>query len=402
MKILITGAGIGGLTAALCLSRSGHEVQVLEQASQFGEVGAGLQCGANAVRVLNYLGLSDELKSVSVVPERIEFRDGLSGEALYKMQLGDSYRKKFGASYFHIHRAHLHAILVNALTQCSNVRLELNTLVQSFHEKLDQVEVQLSDGRTVVADCLVGADGVKSVVRTQLLGQISARFTGNVAWRGVVPAERLPDGFMDIVASNFMGQGRHMVIYFLEQQRMVNFVGVVENQSWRDDSWVAAAPWAELKADFAGWHPTVQTVIDAVDKDKCFRWALYAHQPLSNWSSQRVTLLGDAAHATLPFMASGAAMAVEDARILQRSIDQTANELKTESNADQLAQGLQLYQRNRMQRTAHIQNDSARFGKLYHIPAGLPLKLAFKALHVLGKRKERYLPEYDANTVELI
>jgi len=397
MKFLIAGAGIGGLTAALCLSRSGHEVAVFDQASQFGEVGAGLQCGANAMRVFNYLGLSKELEAVAVDPQRIEFCDGISGNVLYQIALGDSYQKKYGAPYLHIHRAHLHAALVSALEQCTGVSIELNAGVKSYQENADDVQLHLGCGRAVMGDCLIGADGVKSVVRDQLLGPRDADFTGHVAWRGVLPAERLPEKFMDKVTSNFMGKGKHMVIYYLKNQQLVNFVGVVENSQWHDDSWVSAAPWDELKTDFKGWHPTVQSVIDAVDKDKCFRWALYANKPLQNWSSNRVTLLGDAAHATLPFMASGAAMAIEDARILQRSVDQAA-----ELEGPGVARALQLYQRNRITRTAKIQADSARFGKLYHVPSGWPLKLAFKALHVVGKRKERFLPEYDANTVELI
>lgn len=391
MKILIAGAGIGGLSAALCLSRAGHEVQVFEQAPQFTEVGAGIQCGANAIRVLDSLGILSELEKVSVEPERVEFRDGVSGEVLYSMELGEAYRQKYNAPYLHIHRAHLHSALLGALQSLSNVKLELNADVSGFNETTNYVALKLSDGRVFNGDALVGADGVKSIVRAKLLGSTRPQFTGNVAWRGVLPADRLPDNFMEKVTSNFMGRGKHMVIYYLQKQRLVNFVGVVENDQWRDESWVSPAPWGELKAEFDGWHATVQTVIDAMDKDQCFRWALYNHKPFSNWSSRRVTLLGDAAHSTLPFMASGAAMAIEDARVLQRALDQ----------ADNLEEGLELYQRNRLARTAKIQTDSARFGKLYHVPNGLPLKLAFKALSAVGKRKERFLPEYDANTVEL-
>jgi len=396
MNILVAGAGIGGLSAALCLSRSGHQVQVFEQAPEFAEVGAGVQCGANAVRVLDQFGLLADLEALSVDPERVDFRDGVSGATLYSMPLGNTYRHKYGAPYLHIHRAHLHSALLSSVKQSSNVSFELAASVRAYDEFKDRVELQLSDGRRFSGDCLVGADGVKSLIRDHLLGTVAPRFTGNVAWRGVVPADKLPPNFMQKITSNFMGQGKHMVIYYLKKQQLVNFVAVVESNDWRDESWVSQAPWEELKSEFDGWHSTVQLVIDAMDRNHCFRWALYDHKPFKNWSSKRITLLGDAAHTTLPFMASGAAMAIEDARVLQRALDQT----KSESDSG-LADGLQLYQRNRIPRTAKVQTDSARFGKLYHIPHGLPLKLAFRALHTIGKHKERFLPEYDANTVKL-
>ena len=229
-------------------------------------------------------------------------------------------------------------------------------------------------------------------MRTQLLGKKEPNFTGNIAWRGVIPASDLPNGFMDTIASNFMGQGKHMVIYYLRDKQLVNFVGVVQSKQQLEESWVNEGSWDELKADFEGWHPTVQAVINAMQNRPCYQWALYNHKPFKTWSSSRVTLLGDAAHATLPFMASGAAMAIEDARILQRSLHQF----------DDVKNALECYQRNRMPRTAKIQADSTKFGKLYHIQNPLALKLAFKALRSMAKRKEDFLPSYNANTIELI
>ncbi|MBT8115509.1 MAG: FAD-dependent monooxygenase [Arenicella sp.] len=392
MKILIAGGGIGGLTAALCLQKSGHDVSVFEESSAFAEMGAGLQCGANALRVMDYLGLLGKIEKVSVAPQRLEFRDGFSGKPLYTTQLGEEYRERYGVPYLHVHRAHLHRVLEQALRHDSDGQLIMNARVKAYQQSAGSVEIKLADGRTFTGDCLIGADGVKSKLRHQLLGDTTPHFTGNVAWRGVVPADRLPDDFMDTIASNFMGPRKHMVIHYLHKRRQVNFVGVVENSDWREYSWVSKAPWRELKDDYKGWHPTVQAVIDAVDKERCYRWALHNHRPFENWSSERVTLLGDAAHSTLPYMASGAAMAIEDARILQRALDQ----------AGEITAGFQLYQRNRFARTARIQKLSTRMGSLYHITNPLLLKLAFKSLQLVPGKRESFLPEYDANTVRLV
>lgn len=392
MNILISGAGIGGLSAALCLLKSGHSVRIFEQATAFNNIGAGIQCGANTLRVFDYLGLLNEIEALSVEPERAEFRDYKTGDVLYQIPFGKHYRQLYQAPYLHIHRADLHQILRKAFLQLAPHGLEMNARVIQVDETPSNVSITLADQRTMTGECLIASDGIKSSIRSQLFEQSPARFTGNVAWRGVLPAERLPKNFMDTIVSNFVGPDKHMVIYYLRKQQLINFVGVVENSVWTDDSWVSKSPWEELKSDFSGWHQSVQTMIEAMDKDQCFRWALYDHAPLNNWSTKRTSLLGDAAHATLPFMASGAAMAIEDARILQRSLDQAKN----------VTEGLLLYQRNRFNRTAKVQSTSKQAGKLYHIKNRLLQKAAFKALSLRSNSANAFLPGYDANTIKLI
>jgi salicylate hydroxylase len=392
VKVLIAGAGIGGLTAALCLAQSGHTVSIFEQASEFAEVGAGIQCGANALHVLRSLGLSSALESIAVRPERIDFRDFKTGARLHCMPLGDSYQEKYGAPYLHLHRADLHSILLKALRNETAVEVSLNSRVSSYVEFGESICINLQDGRKFEGDCLVAADGVHSLIRTQLLGVSRPRYTGNVAWRGVVPVSRLPENWMDTVVTNFVGPKKHMVLYYLRNRQFANFVGVVERPDAHSDSWVTQAPWQELKDDFSGWHESVQDIVRAMDKDQCYRWGLFNHSPFPNWSSQLVTLMGDAAHSTLPFMASGAAMAIEDARIFQRALDQEPT----------VPQALQCYQRNRLSRTAQIQNDSSRAGALYHFESSLMRKAAFTALKLVSAKKEAFLPSYNANTIHLI
>lgn len=392
MRIVISGGGIGGLTSALCLAQAGHHVHVLEQASEFSDVGAGLQCGANVLHVLDSIGISDALEKWAVKPERIDFRDFQSGQILHSMALGEDYVQRYGAEYWHCHRADLQACLLSAVNLHNDIKVSLNACVESYYESPQSVAVKLTNGHTIEGDCLIGADGVHSVIRTQLLGNTAPSFTGYLAWRGLVPVERLPSQWMDRVVTNFVGPGKHMVLYYVRGQRLANFVGVVECQEWQQESWVSQAPWQQLKDDFAGWHDSVETIINAVDKDQCYRWGLFKHSPFSNWSSKRVTLLGDAAHSTLPFMASGAAMAIEDARILQRSLAQEAT----------VEQALQCYQRNRISRTAQIQKQSEQAGHLYHFKSSFMRKSAFTVLKLISSKKESFLPSYNANKVKLI
>jgi len=360
MKVLISGGGIAGLTTALCLQKSGHDVQVFEQSAQLSILGAGLQLGANALHVLEYLGLLTELNDLVVSPESVDFRNYLNGKILYSALLGRTYHEKYQQPYWHVYRADLQKVLVNALG--GSVELICNARVESVEDDGHVVTVKLKNGETYQGDCLIGADGIKSSVRQVVAPNTHPRFTNNVAWRGVLPVEKLPTNFMDKVVTNFVGPKKHMVVYYLREQKLINFVGVVESKKSEPES------------------------------HSCYRWGLYDHAPIRSWTTGNVTLLGDSAHACLPFLASGASMAIEDARILQRALDQYEN----------LPEALQLYQRNRLYRTAKIQKLSRQAAKLYHISHPLVLKAAFKAVKLKAKQTEVFLANYNPNTVTLI
>jgi salicylate hydroxylase len=389
-KIVIAGAGLGGLTAAACLLQRGFQVRVYEQASALGEVGAGIQASANAVKVLYDLGLREALDRIVVRPKAFEFRRFDSAELMHRIPLGQQHEGAFGAPYFHIHRADLHELLVEKVRSLDPEAIVLDARTDHFEESADAVTLVLADGRRISGDVLVGADGIRSAIRPQILGETPVSYTGDVAWRAVVPVERLPADIMDRVSTVWCGPKKHAVMYYLRAGALMNFVGLVEHAQPESESWTQKRPWEELKADFAGWHPTIQTVIDAIDRDACFRYALNNRPPVGGWSTGRATLLGDAAHPTLPYIASGAAMAIEDAAVLARCLAERAS----------AAAALQAYEQARVERTSRVVIESNESRGLYRIEDEQAMREAFRQKD-LTKSRAGWLYSYDPLTVPL-
>ncbi len=390
MNIVIVGAGLGGLTAAACLLQRGHRVRVVEQSASLGEVGAGIQMSANAVKVLQALGLGPALEATGVKPAAFEFRRHDSGELLHRIPLGDAHRERHGAPYVQMHRGDLHAALVQAVRHLDPHALRLGARVQGVQEGADQATIAFTDGERMQADLLIGADGVKSTVRQHVLGADQPVFTGQVVWRVLVPVERIAPALRtDIVSTIWCGPGNHGVMYYLRGGALLNFVGCVA-RGWEEESWTTCRPWSDLDSDYAGWHPMVRAVIDAADKDQCYRWAINTRAPSAVWSTRRVTLLGDAVHATLPYMAQGAAMAIEDAAVLARALDLDLP----------LAQALQVYERHRGPRTRRVVEESAEMGELYQIHDAEQMRQAFHDRNIAKSRNEWLYP-YDPWRVEL-
>ena len=373
---VVVGGGIGGLTAALALARKGLRVTVLEQAQEFGEVGAGIQVSPNASRVLHAMGLADALEACAFHPEGMEMRTWNRGTTLFASPLGEAATREFGAPYYHLHRADLHQVLAEAVEEAPEITVRLATPCAEVLQSRDVVTANTPEVNSFTADFLVGADGIKSVVREGLFGAEAPRFTGCVAWRGVLPADAVRRHDVRPVATIWMGPGSHVVSYYLRGGSLVNVVAVVEKTGWEVESWTERGEKREMLADFEGWHPTVRALLDAIPDDGCYKWALFDRDPLPRWGEGRITLLGDACHPTLPFMAQGACMAIEDAAVLAECV----------ADGDDVPDALRRYEGLRRARTAGIQLGSRRNHTLYHLAGpkawlrNLTLPLASKRL----------------------
>jgi len=389
-KILMAGAGLGGLSAASCLMKAGHAVEIYEQAPELSEVGAGIQISANAMHVLRDLGLEDPIRGVGVHPGAYVFRLHDTGEVIQRFSLSDEHEKMHGAPYTQLHRAALHDILAARARQADPDVIRLNRRATGFEESADGVELRFADGSLARGDLLIGADGLKSAVRKQFLGDAPATYTGDAAWRITVPTDRLPPNLLEKVMSVFMGPGGHVVCYYLRSGKLLNFVGLIETDEVSEESWTVKTTWDKLKAAFVGWHPIIQTIIDAADKDQCYLWSLFNRPPIRNWSTGRVTLMGDAAHPTLPYLAQGAVMAIEDGAVLTRALDMS----------DSIPKALQLYQRNRVDRTARIVLQSSANRELFHLRSVAEIRARF-ARRDEGDERNRWLYSYNPMTVAL-
>jgi salicylate hydroxylase len=392
-RILIAGAGIGGLTAALALLCRGFDVEIFEQAGELRELGAGIQLGPNGSRILLALALGPAMQGVVAEPTAKEVRLWSTGESWTLFDLGLDSLQRFGAPYWMVHRGDFHRILWQAVEQANPGAIHLGCRAIACADRNDRAVLEFADGRRAEGDVVVGADGVHSCLRAHMFGAAQPEFTGLMAWRGIVPMERLPAELRRPVGTNWHGPGSHIVTYPLRCGKLLNFVGVVEREDWRSDSWTEQGTKEECGADFAGWHPLIRAIINNLDA--AYKWALIGRAPMPNWSRGRATLLGDACHPTLPFLAQGAIMAMEDGVVLARCLEDYAGDV---------ACALQRYERLRLERTTRVVLGSAANTNRYHNAAlADPARARDYMVREYPPDKGRtlydWLFEYDAMTV---
>src|SRR2546421_960404 len=391
-RVLIAGGGIGGLAAALALLKLGIDVEVYEQAAQLMEVGAGVQLAANGTRVLYALGVGEELKALSCEAQGKEIRLWNTGETWKLFDLGPASIERYGVPYFTVYRPDLLDVLARAVRREKPDAIHLGAKCVGFIQEASSVTLELASGEKISGAALIGADGVHSRIRQALFGADKPQFTGVIAWRGIVPMERLPRHMARMIGSNWVGPGGHIVHYPLRAGKLMNFVGALERSDWQIESWSARGTNAELVADFRGWHEDIQAFIRQIETP--YKWALMVRPPLDRWSIGRVSLLGDAAHSMLPFLAQGAVMAIEDAFVLARCL----------KAYDDVERALAHYENARLARTRRTVEGSAGNIYRFHNPVLADPVEARKFIdrEWAGQRiADRYdwLFDYDATTV---
>ncbi len=345
LTVAIVGAGMGGLATAGALRRVGIDVTVYEQAAQFARLGAGIQIGCNAMKVLRGLGLESRLREQSFYPRSWNNRDWRTGEVKFDMIFGETAEQKFGAPYLLAHRGDLHAALANAVPdEC----IKLNHRLVGLDETGCGVRLSFANGAVAVADAVVGADGVHSVVRDLLFGVSPVNFTGRIAYRTTYPATLLGGERIDD-CTKWWGEDRHIVIYYVKPDRSeIYFVTSQPEPDFRIESWSAKGDVRELRIAFAAFDRQVETVLAACPD--VHKWAIVDREPLERWTDRNVTLLGDACHAMTPYMAQGAAMAIEDAAVLSRCLDGVGRE--------EVAKAFRRFESSRKDRTVRVQQTS--------------------------------------------
>nr|WP_165446072.1 FAD-dependent monooxygenase [Bradyrhizobium uaiense] len=377
--VIVAGAGIGGLTASLTLAAQGFRVVVLEKAERLEEAGAGIQLSPNASRILVELGLKEPLARRAVTPESVNILSTRAGGEIARMPLGQAAEFRAGAPYWVIHRADLQAALQAAVNDHPDIDLRLGCQFEDVtkHAKgLTVVQRRGNSRQEELAVALIGADGIWSSVRGHLFPDVQPQFSGLIAWRGTLDATALPREYTAPRVQLWMGPDAHLVAYPISAGRQINVVAIVSG-TWNRPGWSAPGEINEIKAAFATarWPATARMLIGAVDGWR--KWALFTLPDIGRWSEGAVTLLGDAAHAMLPFAAQGAGMAIEDAAVLAKALSDSTGE-----NTANIPAALKRYARLRRARALKVQRMARQQGRIYHLsgPLAVARDLAIRAI----------------------
>ncbi len=370
-KVLIAGAGIGGLVTALRCQQLGFAVEIFEQASGPEKLGAGIQLSPNATRILRALNLETALAPFINQPHSALFLNYQSGAELLNLPLGDEILNRYGAPYWHIHRADLIACLSVAIGKKA-IPIHYDTKLIDFVSNRDKVIVIDEENKKHTGQFLVIADGIHSILRDKITPPTPPRFTGQMAWRGTLPSAALPRSTTHSV-KNFLGPDKHFVTYPIRQGEMINFVAVTQTSDWTDDSWRQEGDIAQLRQDFADWNTEIQDILQQAKS--CQLWGLFERPLARRWYDGRAALVGDAGHAMLPFLAQGAAMAIEDGYVLGGQLARYSGHAKALSD----------YQTMRYNRVKRVQQRASRNTGLYHAKGSIARLNQRLTLSLVGK-----------------
>jgi len=377
--IVVAGAGIGGLTASLALAGQGFRVVLLERTERLEEAGAGLQLSPNASRVLVDLGLQPRLAPRAVTPDAISIMSAQKGCEIARLPLGEDATFRAGAPYWVVHRADLQAALQAHVNDNPDIELRLGCQFEDVVPHAKGLTVVQRSGMVRQQDlalALVGADGIWSTVRHHLFPEVQPQFSGLIAWRGTLDATQLPREYTSRRVQLWMGPNAHLVAYPISGARQINVVAVVPG-TWNRPGWSAPGEPNEIKNAFASsqWPGTARMMIGAVDDWR--KWALFTVPDGGDWTDGAIALLGDAAHAMLPFAAQGAGMAIEDAAVLAKCLGESQNE-----GGPTIAAAMQRYARLRRSRVTRVQRAARQSGRIYHLtgPAAYARDLVIKTM----------------------
>ena len=356
IQIAIIGAGIGGMTAAVTLAQKGFKINVFEQAPELSEVGAGLTVTPNATKGLIYLGLGEAMNKIGMAHDLQGVRHYQTKEIIVPLKRGKHMLEKYGAYQFQVHRADIHDLLIENLEQHSPGCVSVDHQLVGIDQKSDRVKLIFNNQAEYECDFVIGADGTRSAVRKSILGYAEPEFSGYVAWRGVVPTDGLDESDFDECGSSaFISPGRVFARYLIRDAKEYNYVAFLATDEWAEEGWSIPSKVETVLETFSDYNQQVKNIISATPPEGCYKWGIFTRQPIGKWSSERVTLLGDAAHPLEPFMGQGASMAIEDGVVLGRIIE----------DASGFSEIIERYETARIERNHFVTEHSKKAGQRF-------------------------------------
>jgi salicylate hydroxylase len=356
IQIAIIGAGIGGMTAAVTLAQKGFKINVFEQAPELSEVGAGLTVTPNATKGLIYLGLGEAMNKIGMAHDLQGVRHYQTKEIIVPLKRGKHMLEKYGAYQFQVHRADIHDLLIENLEQHSPGCVSVDHQLVGIDQKSDRVKLIFNNQAEYECDFVIGADGTRSAVRTAILGNDEPEFSGYVAWRGVVPTDGLDESDFDECGScAFISPGRVFARYLIRDAKEYNYVAFLATDEWAEEGWSIPSKVETVLETFSDYNQQVKNIISATPPEGCYKWGIFTRQPIGKWSSERVTLLGDAAHPLEPFMGQGASMAIEDGVVLGRIVEDSSS----------FSEIIERYEAARIERSHFVTEHSKKAGQRF-------------------------------------